>query len=193
MLVRYSTAPPFLTKQIGRGMKEFQLVLHPFRRLGASLAPAIVSGSCSRQIGHVVPGERTDALRELIELPGWPLCQRLRSKCERTFQRQLSDLAGRTPVEAYRRIGQLDHGGHARLGLMIKQAACTTTGTSSTQPPNCPRRRDHLSTTVHSCGVFLKRRQNFSCLRTNYPETSGLYLSGGIRWFARLCGRQRQF
>jgi putative transposase len=34
-----------------------------------------------------------------------------------------SGLAGRTPVEAYRRIGQSDHGGHAPHDLMIKQAA----------------------------------------------------------------------
>jgi putative transposase len=32
-------------------------------------------------------------------------------------------LPGRTPVEAYRRIGQSDHGGHAPHDLMIKQAA----------------------------------------------------------------------
>jgi len=38
-------------------------------------------------------------------------------------QRPHSGLAGRTPVEAYRRIGQSDHGGHAPHDLMIKQAA----------------------------------------------------------------------
>ena len=34
-----------------------------------------------------------------------------------------SGLVGRTPVEAYRRIGQSGHGGHAPHDLMIKQAA----------------------------------------------------------------------
>jgi putative transposase len=34
-----------------------------------------------------------------------------------------SGLAGKTPVEAYRRIGQSDHGGHAPYDLMSKQAA----------------------------------------------------------------------
>ncbi len=38
-------------------------------------------------------------------------------------QRPHSGLAGKTPVEAYRRIGQLSHGGHAPHDLMIKQAA----------------------------------------------------------------------
>ena len=38
-------------------------------------------------------------------------------------QRPHSGLAGRTPVEAYRRIGQSGHGGHAPHDLMIKQAA----------------------------------------------------------------------
>ncbi|WP_066762217.1 IS3 family transposase, partial [Croceicoccus pelagius] len=38
-------------------------------------------------------------------------------------QRPHSGLAGRTPVEAYRRIGQSDHGGHAPHDLMIKKAA----------------------------------------------------------------------
>ena len=38
-------------------------------------------------------------------------------------QRPHSGLAGRTPVEAYRRIGQSDRGGHAPHDLMIKQAA----------------------------------------------------------------------
>ncbi|MGE6695115.1 MULTISPECIES: IS3 family transposase [Sphingomonadaceae] len=38
-------------------------------------------------------------------------------------QRPHSGLAGETPVEAYRRIGQSDHGGHAPHDLMIKQAA----------------------------------------------------------------------
>ena len=38
-------------------------------------------------------------------------------------QRPHSGLAGRTPAEAYRRIGQSDHGGHAPHDLMIKQAA----------------------------------------------------------------------
>ena len=38
-------------------------------------------------------------------------------------QRPHSGLAGRTPVEAYRRIEQSDHGGHAPHDLMIKQAA----------------------------------------------------------------------
>jgi len=38
-------------------------------------------------------------------------------------QRPHSGLAGRTPVEAYRRIGRSDHGGHAPHDLMIKQAA----------------------------------------------------------------------
>ena len=38
-------------------------------------------------------------------------------------QRPHSGLAGRTPVEVYRRIGQSDHGGHAPHDLMIKQAA----------------------------------------------------------------------
>ena len=38
-------------------------------------------------------------------------------------QRPHSGLAGKTPVEAYRRIGQSDHGGHAPHDLMIKQAA----------------------------------------------------------------------
>ncbi|WP_404480407.1 IS3 family transposase [Novosphingobium sp. BL-52-GroH] len=38
-------------------------------------------------------------------------------------QRPHSSLAGRTPLEAYRRIGQSDHGGHAPHDLMIKQAA----------------------------------------------------------------------
>jgi len=38
-------------------------------------------------------------------------------------QRPHSGLAGRTPVEAYRRIGQSDHGGHAPHDLMMKQAA----------------------------------------------------------------------
>ncbi|CCW17474.1 Mobile element protein [Sphingobium indicum BiD32] len=34
-----------------------------------------------------------------------------------------SGLAGTTPAEAYRRIGQSDHGGQARHDLMIKRAA----------------------------------------------------------------------
>jgi putative transposase len=34
-----------------------------------------------------------------------------------------SGLAGSTSVEAYRQIGQSDHGGHAPHDLMIKQAA----------------------------------------------------------------------
>ena len=34
-----------------------------------------------------------------------------------------SGLAGRTPVEAYQRIGRSDHGGHAPHDLMIKQVA----------------------------------------------------------------------
>ena len=38
-------------------------------------------------------------------------------------QRPHSGLAGRTPLEAYRRIGQSDHEGHAPRDLMIKQAA----------------------------------------------------------------------
>ena len=38
-------------------------------------------------------------------------------------RRPHSGLAGRTPVEAYQRIGQSDHGGHATHALMIKQAA----------------------------------------------------------------------
>ena len=38
-------------------------------------------------------------------------------------QRPHSGLAGKTPAEAYRRIGQSDHGGHAPHDLMIKQAA----------------------------------------------------------------------
>lgn len=38
-------------------------------------------------------------------------------------QRPHSGLAGRTPVQAYRRIGQSGHGGHAPHDLMIKQAA----------------------------------------------------------------------
>jgi putative transposase len=38
-------------------------------------------------------------------------------------QRPHSGLAGKTPVEAYRRIGQSDHGGHAPHDPMIKQAA----------------------------------------------------------------------
>ena len=38
-------------------------------------------------------------------------------------QRPHPGLAGRTPVEAYRRIGRSEHGGHARHDLMIKQAA----------------------------------------------------------------------
>ncbi|WP_369821521.1 integrase core domain-containing protein [Novosphingobium sp. CF614] len=38
-------------------------------------------------------------------------------------QRPHSGLAGRTRVEAYRRIGQSDHGRHASHDLMIKQAA----------------------------------------------------------------------
>ncbi|MEZ5687467.1 MAG: integrase core domain-containing protein [Caenibius sp.] len=38
-------------------------------------------------------------------------------------QRPHSGLAGRTPVEAYRRIGQSDHGGHAPHDLLIRQAA----------------------------------------------------------------------
>ncbi|MFA7586039.1 MAG: hypothetical protein WCY11_07560 [Novosphingobium sp.] len=38
-------------------------------------------------------------------------------------QRPHSGLAGRTPVEAYRRIERSDHGGHAPHDLMIKQAA----------------------------------------------------------------------
>jgi len=35
-------------------------------------------------------------------------------------QRPHSGLAGRTPLEAYRRNGQSDHGGHAPHDLMIK-------------------------------------------------------------------------
>ncbi len=50
-------------------------------------------------------------------------------------QRSHSGLAGTTPVEAYQRIGQSDHGGHKRSGLSL------------TQLPNFPRRRDHLSAT----------------------------------------------
>ena len=38
-------------------------------------------------------------------------------------QRPHSGLAGRTPVEAYRRIGQSDHGGYTPHDLMIKNAA----------------------------------------------------------------------
>ena len=38
-------------------------------------------------------------------------------------QRPHSGLAGRTPVEAYRRTGQSEHGGHAPHDLIIKQAA----------------------------------------------------------------------
>ena len=38
-------------------------------------------------------------------------------------QRPHSGLVGKTPVEAYRRIGQSDHGGHAPHDQMIKQAA----------------------------------------------------------------------
>ena len=38
-------------------------------------------------------------------------------------QRPHSGLAGRTPVEAYRRNGQSDHGGHAPHDLMTRMAA----------------------------------------------------------------------
>jgi putative transposase len=38
-------------------------------------------------------------------------------------QRPHSGLAGRTPAEAYRRIGQSDHGGHAPHDLMTRMAA----------------------------------------------------------------------
>ena len=38
-------------------------------------------------------------------------------------QRPHLGLAGRTPVEAYRRIGQSDHGGYTPHDLMIKNAA----------------------------------------------------------------------
>lgn len=49
-------------------------------------------------------------------------------------QRPHSGLAGRTPVEAYRRIGQSDQAG-----------GITKTGISLIQSPNCPRRRHRLT------------------------------------------------
>ena len=58
----------------------------------------------------------------------WRLSSQLKAGLGRwmtyhSTQRPHSGLAGRTPREVYRRIGQSDHGRHAPHDLMIKQAA----------------------------------------------------------------------
>ena len=65
---------------------------------------------------------------ECVYLPAFETGSELRAGLGRWItyyntQRPHSGLAGRTPMEAYRRIGQSDHGGHAPHDLMIKQAA----------------------------------------------------------------------
>ena len=65
---------------------------------------------------------------ECVYLHGFETGSELRAGLARWItyyntQRPHSGLAGRTPLEAYRQIGQSDHGGHAHHDLMIKQAA----------------------------------------------------------------------